>query len=194
MAKTRLTKADREAIRDAIIKHKFTPLEADVRAEENALALQARAKAYGDYLTVIEAAPKGAFGEDDDVNLNVAGRRIRLRFGADYTTRARLYFDHCRSGYLMSLPESDKFGAKVLAWADKAEANRKARSDLRSNVLATLAAFNTFDDLLAGWPEADAFITARWRERPDYSANVPAVALRDLSAALDLPPDVAEAA
>lgn len=193
MAKTRLTNADREAIRDAIIAHKFTPIEAALLAEENALAVQARVKAYGDYLKVIEAAPKGAFAEDSDVTANIGGRRIRLRFGADYRTTARVFSAHLRD-FMLNLPDTDGFAAKVVEWAERAETARTQRSDLRNKLIGTLNAFRTFEDLQKGWPEADAFITARWRKRPDYTANVPAVTIHELSEALDLPPELAEAA
>lgn len=193
MAKTRLTKYDREQICAAIIDHKFKPIEAALLAEEIALAVQARAKAYGDYLGVIDAAPSGAFCEGDSVDLNVGGRRIRLRFGASYETKARIFADH-RNGYLLNLPESDKFGAKVLSLAERKEAARTERADLRRTLTATLGGFNSFDDLQAGWPEADRFIVARWQARGEYAPAVPAVAIRDLSAALDLPPDMEAAA
>jgi hypothetical protein len=193
MAKTRLTKYDREQICAAIIAHKFDPIEASLVAEENALAIQARAKAYGDYLSVIDAAPKGAFCEDDSIDLNVGGRRIRLRFGASYEVRARIFAEH-RNGYILSLPETDKFGAKALSLAERKEASRSERAELKRTLMATLGGFNSFDDLQAGWPEADRFIVARWQARGEYAPAVPAIAIRDLSVALDLPPDAAEAA
>ncbi len=191
MAKTRLTKADREAIRDAVIEHKFAPLDAANAAEEAALAVKARIKAYGSYLPTIEAAPAGAYAEQSVAPVNVGGKRISLYFDG----AARLFAKSFGYGnFLLSLSEDDAFGKAILDHAERKKTLRADRSKLEDIVNGTLSAFNTFDDLLAGWPEAESFITARWRERPDYSANVPAVAIRDLSAALDLPPDVAEAA
>lgn len=194
MAKTRLTNADREAIRDAILAHKFTPIEAGLRAEENALALQARAKAYGSYLKTMEAAPSGAFPEQANIDLNLGGRRLRIAFGADYTTRCRVFDAHAHGGYILSLPDGDEFGGKVLSWAERREAAKVARSELRGKLGGTLSAFTTFDDLVKAWPEAESFVRERWAMRPDYAANVPAIQLTDLTAALDLPPEVAEAA
>lgn len=194
MAKTRLTKYDRQAIRTDIIAHRFDPQERALLAEENALAIQVRAKLYGDYLATIEAAPEGAFCMDSSFTVNVGGKRIRLAFGADYKTQVRLFAVHCKYDPVMSVPDSDKFGAKIADWAQRKEATRTAREKLSGEVLGTLNSFNSFDDLQAGWPEADRFIVARWQTRPEYSANVPAIALRDLSAALDLPPDEVAAA
>lgn len=191
MAKTRLTNADRDNIREAVIHHKFAPIEANLLAEEHALAIKARIKAYGDFLAVMEGAPKGAFVEESQVRVNVGGRKIYLNFGGEVRVFAK---DGRYDGYLLSAPETDALGAKILDHAIREEQSKQDKNKLRANVKGTLAAFTTFDDLLAGWPEADKFITARWRTRPDYSANVPAVAIRDLSTALDLPPEVEEAA
>lgn len=196
MAKTRLTNADRDVIRVGIIDHKFLPIEAALLAEENALAVQARIKAYGEYLPTIEAAPAGAFPEERSVRLNIGGRKIALRFGDGYRVAARVFDKHTAGydRYLLSLTDTDAFAKKALSWAERAEAAKAERRKLVDSVSGTLSAFRSFDDLLKGWPEADKFITARWRTRPEYSANVPAVAIQDLSAALDLPPEIAEAA
>lgn len=188
MTKTRMTKYDRHAIRQAILEHKFIPVEAALLAEENALAIQARAKAYGDYLKVIDAAPAGAFAEEDDANLNVGGSRIRLRFGADYKITARVFSAHARDT-MLALRDSDPLAVKIMGWAHRAEEARRARGDLQAKLTGTLGAFRTFDDLLAGWPEASTFITERWRISGEYVASVPAVTLQELSAALDLPPE-----
>lgn len=194
MAKTRLTNADREAIRDAVIEYKFAPIENGLAAEEFALAIQARSKAYGDYLTTIDSAPDGAFPTEGQTWLNVGGKKIKLRYG-QYPTYVRVFSKHCRYDEpMLSLAESDAFAKKVMIWAERSEATKSERRKLRENVGGTLSFFKSFDDLQAGWPEAERFITARWRERPDYTANAPAVTLRDLSTALDLPPDTEDEA
>lgn len=195
MTKTRLNNADREAIRDAVILHKFQPVEAALDAEMHALAIQARVKAYGDYLATIEAAPDGAFPTEGHCNLIIGGKRIRLSFGV-FPCAVRVFSHHARyEREMLNLTDADPFGKKVMAWAERREEAKGQRSKLKDNVRGTLDAFKTFDDLLAGRPEAERFITARWRQRPDYIANVPAVEIRTLSEALDLPPETeAEAA
>jgi hypothetical protein len=80
MAKTRLLNADRDVIEAAILAHRFDPLDAAYLAEENALAIKIRAKVYGDFLPTMEAAPAGAFPENNAIRVNVDGRRILLNF------------------------------------------------------------------------------------------------------------------
>jgi hypothetical protein len=194
MPKTRLLIADREAIRDAIIDHKFTPLQEALAVEEAALADEARRIAYGPYLRTVEKAPEGAFGLRSDVRVNVGGKRIQLAFAPDYSATRRVFSAH-RNEDILAVPDGDAFGARVLDYAERKEVARKQRGDLYRSTFATLAAFRTFEDLLVAWPEAASFVRPRLESRPEYEANVPAVVLADLTAALDLPPeDVAQAA
>jgi hypothetical protein len=192
MAKTRLRNDDRETIREAIIDHKFSPIEAALAAEAAALAIKARTRAYGDFAKVMDAAPAGAFDTTATVYVTVGGKRVGLAAGG----QMRVFYAH-RNGHneALRLTDAEPLGVKIMDWASRSEANRTERQHLRRQVLATLSAFNTFDDLKAGWPEAERFITERWRTRPDYAANVPAVQIASLTAALDLPPETqAEAA
>lgn len=193
MPKTRMTNADREAIRDAVLAHKFTPIEAARRTEENALAKQVRARVYGDFLSVMEAAPEGAFRTSSDLRVNVGGKHFRLRFGGA-GERVRIWHTH-EYDPALAVPDTDKLGARIAAWADASEAARSERSDLRYKVGATLGSFRHFEDAQSGWPEADRFITEQWRKRCHFVPGLPAVAISDLTAALDLPPEIeAEAA
>jgi hypothetical protein len=195
VAKTRLLNADREVIEAAILAHRFDPLDAAYLAEENALAIKIRAKVYGDYLPTMEAAPVGAFPECNAIRVNVDGRRILLSFGDSYRTVARVWNKHnTGGGEILSGPSSNALLAKVLDWANRREATKRERSDLKYSVRATLASFTTFEGLVDGWPEAASFANAQWKARGSFVPNLPAVKLQELSAALDLPPDVAEAA
>jgi hypothetical protein len=194
MPKTRLLIADREAIRDAIIAHKFEPIEAGLGAEEYALADEARRIAYGPYIKTIEAAPAGAFPESANVHVNVGGKSILLKFGESWRVQRRVFAKH-DSGYIVAVPEDDAYGARVVGWAERRDQAKASRADLRRSIAGTLAAFRSFEDLLIAWPEAATFIRPRLESRPEYEANVPAVVLADLTTALDLPPeDVAQAA
>jgi len=191
--KTRLTNADRDAIRAALIAHKFTPIFADLDREENALAIKVRARAYGDFLAVIDNAPEGAFPSTGKINVAVGGQS----YGITFSGAARVFYRHDRgwSSRILEMNAGDKLGEKIVDHANRAETTKAERSHLIDTVNATLREFRSFDDLLVGWPEAEAFITDRWRSRPDYTANVPAVALKTLTASLDLPPEtLAEAA
>lgn len=191
MAKTRLRNDDRDAIRSAIIDNKFRPIEAGLAAEANALAIKARARGYGEFVNAMDAAPIGAFPSRSNVIVNVDGKKVSLKTAA----AVRCFYEHLYgSEVVLTLKDTDKLGVEIMAYATRAEAVKAEKETLREQVRGTLAAFSTFDDLQREWPEADAFITARWRTRPDYTANVPAIQISALTTALDLPPDVAEAA
>jgi hypothetical protein len=185
MAKTRLRNDDRDAIQNAIIEQKFGPIEASLKSEGEALALKVRARAYGDFVRVIDGAPAGAFPREHGLSVVVDGKRVALP-----TSGPLLVFYTHRNAYneMLSVSDADPMGARIMDWAERKEKARSERRKLASQVAGTLAAFRTFDDLQRGWPEADAFITARWRTRPEYAANVPAVQISALTAALDLPP------
>jgi hypothetical protein len=194
MAKTRLLNADRDVIEAAILAHRFDPLDAAYLAEENALAIKIRAKVYGDFLPTMEAAPAGAFPENNAIRVNVDGRRILLNFGDSYRTVARVWSGHSNGNEILSGPSSNALLAKVLDWANRREATKRERNDLKYSVRATLASFTTFEGLVEGWPEAASFANTQWKARGSFVPSLPAVKLQELSAALDLPPEVAEAA
>jgi hypothetical protein len=194
MPKTRLLVADREAIRDAIIAHKFEPILSAQADDEAALAEEARRTAYGAFLRTVERAPEGAFPVRSAVEVNAGGKRIQLSFSADHMALRRVYSAHTH-GFILAVAEDDEYAARVLAHAERKGETRKQRADLYRSTFATLTAFRTFEDLLIAWPEAATFIRPRLESRPEYEANVPAVVLADLTTALDLPPeDVAQAA
>lgn len=192
MAKTRLRNDDRDAIRDAIVNHKFKPLQAALNAEEAALAIKVRARAYGTFTKTMDGAPQDAFPTARGLSVNIDGKRLRPQGAAEM----RIFYGHQYASQIaLTLSDADPLAVEIMDHAGRAEALRNERRTLENQVRATLAAFHTFDDLQRDWPEADAFITARWRQRPDYVANVPAVQIAQLTAALDLPPeDRAEAA
>ena len=88
----------------------------------------------------------------------VGGKRINLYFDGS----ARLFAKSFGYGnFLLSLSEDDAFGKAILDHAERKKTLQADRSKLEDIVNGTLSAFNTFDDLLTGWPEAESFITAR---------------------------------
>lgn len=188
MSKTRLVNADREVITAAIIAHKFDPLFEANRKEQHALALEARTVAYGDFLKTMDRAPKGAFGTSSTIKVAVGGKKIGLSFGA-MTQHRCFYSQSYNSEPAVSLPETDPFGQRVLANAEAAEALKSERGNLKSSTRALLDNVSSFDALIEAWPEAGKFITAQWRARGTYIANVPMIAIAKLTEALDLPPD-----
>lgn len=193
MPKTRLTHDDRQAIREAIIAHKYKPIDAAHAATEAALAEELRVKLCGDYLKTMEKAPKGAFPTTNSLVVEIDGKRRHLSFGGKYPDQVyhRVFSEHYSTGTAWKTrAEGEPLALKIVAWMDAVEATKSERSNLISITRATLDGFRTFDDLLDGWPDASRFITEVWRRRGAYlPPQLPAVVLADLSAKLDLPPD-----
>lgn len=191
MAKTRLRKYDRDLIGAAIIDHKFQPLRAAQEAEGHKLATEVYESHY-DLATrkVMEKLPKGAFQGRTGFGVTVNGQRHKLELA-----EPRPFFASFTSWDTpIRLMDSDDLGARIVAQAHAEDNLRTQRDEATRKVHGTLAQFATFEDLLIAWPEAEAFINARLQKRTDYVAPVPAVQIKDLSAALDLPPELAEAA
>lgn len=195
-AKNALLASDRASILKAILAHKFDPLFAAASAAEGKLAVEARKIAYGGYVRKIDAAPEGAFCEARSVEVTSQGRRFSLGFGGQEGSRVtkRVFYQHRGYEPIISVLAGDEFGDRVAAHAEALEAIRKERRDLEKTVTGTLARYRTFEALLSAWPDAAKFVTERLVARGAYVASVPAVAFEDLSAKLDLPPEMAVAA
>lgn len=189
MPKTRLINDDRDAITRAIIAHKFDPVFAALDAEAAALAIEARHIAYGDFLRVMDKAPKGAFHTAGSMRVAVGGKRVSLSFGL--LVAHRVFADH-EYGDALALPDSDPFGARVMAHAEARKTAAAEKEALSRTTRAMLGNFTTFDDLVEAWPEAQRFVTEQWRARGTYVASVPMIAIASLTAALDLPPEDAQ--
>lgn len=186
MTKTTLRQADREAIRDALIAHKFGPIDAELLALENALAEEVRAFVHGDYIKTLERAPKGAFRTTNNIRVSIDGQQHALAFGGRYPNAVyKRQFYEFPSAYT----SADPLMARVLEWAGRDARAKKEREALTATALATLGAFRTFDALLESWPDAEKFITAQWRSRAGRTDRQLPVALGKLSEALDLPPE-----
>ncbi len=191
MSKTRLLASDREAIRNAVVAHKFDPLFAALADEEKAIGALVYERLYDKPTrTAMKRLPAGAFPTKCGVSVNCAGQRHHV----DLPASAPILYKHYY-GETLALPAGDTLCERIKERAAREETIKSDRAHAKKVTDATLAQFRTFDDLAVAWPEADTFIKARWQTRPDYTANVPAVVLKDLSAALDLPPEeIAEAA
>ncbi len=195
MAKTRLNMADREAIRDAIIAHKFDALIAGMECREYALADLVWKHLLGeDGQKWMAKAPPGALPETDCMGVNCTGKSHYLHFsewkmiGGRQKRRTFDKFNN-RTDLSPGLPLTEE----INDWAMTLKTTRDERGNLRQTVLTALAGFRYFEDAIEGWPEAADFIRAR---QVRSSAPVRAVVVRysDLSAKLDLPPEEKQAA
>jgi len=190
MAKTRMTNADREAIANKVALHKYTPLFEAAEAQRKVLAQKIYDDAYSaEDRAWMAKAPKGALRTDGDIVINVAGRvhAIPLPEGTP------IFHTHSRSGWgservIKAYPAGHEIGE---AWV--AVATSTLRDEFRKAlgmVQTALAGFRTFEDAAEGWPEASTFIMDRARLRVgNTSTTLPAVEIKAINAALDLPPE-----
>lgn len=199
MAKTRLNNADRNAIAEAIIDHKYVPLEQAHAQRGHDLANELWEILHGEHRQLIDALPKGALEEAHKINVNAAGRHIELRFGPDVSSWPSVYrpvfYKYARGRVPVDDLAGRDFADRLDTWLGEGKTLREERAEQHTKTLAVLSTFTSFDDLQAAWPDADKFITAQWRKRGVAGGrNLPAVMISDLSRQLGLPPGEQEAA
>lgn len=193
MAKTRLTNDSRRVIARKVIEYKFAPIEAALRARENELAQAAWDQVHGPFKKEIAKLPAGALKKEDDVYVNVGGHKHDLDFkepvGCFYC------FDSYSNPLVLKDPDVI---ARAQSWAAEKDQAKTDRRDLERKVEALLASFRTFEDAVAGWPDAAGFIAAELARHGSFVdvPSLPSVKVEDVSRALGLPPetDLAEAA
>lgn len=213
MAKTRLNKADREHIAKAIIDYKYQPQIALNRAHEYQLAKLVYERVYtADIRKKMSALPEGAFPETDTLLAAVNGQKFKLEVCADCSDElgvnlgydisredrplVRVMYKHndaqrYNASPMLSITDEDALGAELVEWRHDRDRLITEPDEMRRKLDATLSQFLYFDDLVSQFPEAESFILKRWRERPEGgSPGVPAVVIKDLAKALDLPPEV----
>lgn len=201
MAKTKLNAADREVLTSELVAHKFDKLQLANRKEQFDLADRAYKRVYPDKTRrAMEALGAGAFKLEDDFYVAVNGQRVNLYFGpckydepympkVDEPERRPLFERHTGYGEnLLSVLDDDPLGAAVIANAHARKDLEEERSHLTNVTKATLAQFVYFEDLIEAFPEGVKIIEKRLLERPQGgSTGVPAVQMKSLAAALDLP-------
>jgi hypothetical protein len=182
MAKTRLLKADRDAIRVALLEHKFAPRVAALKRAREAAALALYDRLHAPHLKAMAALPEWAFGRRNNLLVKTYGRLYTLEF-ADAEDRPVLhkYLGHIELG---TTTQADDIEA--LTREDKTIVDE--RLEMAHKVTAALEKFSSFEDAIKAWPEAASFFNARMKER-GLVVNLPAVMLMDLTKQLDLPPD-----
>lgn len=187
MAKTRMTNADREAIARKVAEHKYLPLFEAAKAQRASLAQ----KIYDDvYSAEVRAwmakAPEGALYMGGSIMINVAGQCHSVYFEEEQ----KPVFD-AHGGWTSvakAYPAGHELGETWVATSH--DTLRIEYEKAERMVLNALAGFRTFEDAAEGWPEASTFIMDRARLRiGNTSTTLPAVEIKAINAALDLPPE-----
>jgi hypothetical protein len=187
MAKTRMTNADREAIATTVAQHKYDPLFKAAADQRKVLAQKIYDDAYStEDRAWMAQAPEGALLKRKFIEINVAGQRHTVSFGED---EKPVFVNHYNwNTFAKAYPAGHELGE---AWV--AVATDTLRDEFRNAldmVTRALAGFRTFEDAAEGWPEASTFIMDRARLRVgNTSTTLPAVEIKAINAALDLPPE-----
>ena len=190
MAKTRMTNADREAIANKITAHKYDPLFEAAEAQRATLVQKIYDDAYSaEDRAWMAKAPKGALATSGSIQINVAGQRHTVYFGKEVIMP--VFHKHIGWGspcVAKAYPAGHELGE---AWV--AVATTTLRDEFQKAlgmVTRALAGFRTFEDAAEGWPEASTFIMDRARLRVgNTSTTLPAIEIKAINAALDLPPE-----
>jgi hypothetical protein len=199
---------DRDAIRRALLIHKFQAKYDVLRARENLAAIAAWGQVHTPHKATMDKLPKTAFRVDTTVSVNAGGYSATLRYGGGH--RGGWYFAGKRKFGAPIELESPAEGVRLIEFYDFGAVNLKDQmlidevqdiltkqneldeqvQDLDTRVQATLAKFTTFEALEEAWPEIETFVQARMKERGIYvKPQLPAVLLIDLTKDLELPPE-----
>lgn len=190
MAKTRMTNADREAIATKVAQHKYLPLFDAAEAQRATLALKIYNDVYDEKTRAWMAqAPKGAFSKGADMRINVAGQYHTVHIPENLPIFYAHHYDSWGSDRLAkAYPAGHELGEAWVAVATSTLHDEYNKAE--GMVLNALAGFRTFEDAAEGWPEASTFIMDRARLRVgSTSTTLPAVEIKAINAALDLPPE-----
>jgi hypothetical protein len=193
MTKTRMTNTDRAAIATKVAQHKYTPLIDAAKAQRAELALKIYNDVYDEKTRAWMAqGPKGAFRTEGRLLINVAGQQHDVPVPDDMP----VLHAHSHAGWssertAKAYPAGHELGEAWVAVA--ADTLRDEYSKAEYMVLNALAGFRTFEDAAEGWPEASTFIMDRARLRVgNTSTTLPAVEIKAINAALDLPPEATQ--
>ena len=196
MAKTYMNDEDKDDIAAAIAAHRYDPEKAKLIAEGIILAQKLYDRKYdADQRTFIDSLADGVLPEDDDIRVACGGQQFDVPFSGRYqsygseTKVFKRVFSRDKGSQWFSLAADDPLAEALCDWRDRyTQCNEDRRTQTRK-VRKTLDTWRYFDDANKAWPEASRFIVERWQTRPDYAGqNLPAIQLKDLNAALDLPP------
>ena len=178
----RLTNDDRKVIRERLIDHAFSKREAALLKESNILGMQAHERIYPKKLRdAMAALPEGFLYTDDDVCVNVGGKRVEIKLSA----RVRVRQGHTSApDRSLSVLDDDAFGAKVLAHARAVESLRDEKSRAERDIRLALLSMATVKQCIERWPEARVFVEDL-EKKPSTALAIP---LRDLNKTLGLPP------
>ncbi len=181
MGSIRLTNDIRRIILKRLDEHAFAKREAELKAEEHALAERIYAASYSPKVrAAMEALPKGILPTRDDVWIYVDGRHLAPdlpseRPCADDTERHRF-----------AVLGSDPIGAATLAHYKKVTTLANDRDKARREAAGVLNSISTLTKALEIWPEIESFT------RDFGIAGKPVTALaipiKALNVSLGLPP------
>lgn len=189
MPSTRMTNADRDAIRHAMIEARFGPLEAQHKQDWLALAHAIYNHVYDEKTRRwIKRAPEGALVITNHLSVRSAGQWRTVWFDEDLPIFAKHHSTFCY------LDATHPLAEQLDELTRRGKDLENQRKEITTQVGVALAKFSTFERAIKDWPEAETFIASRFEVVQGRKPSVPAVLLYDLNQKLGLPPSEAQAA
>lgn len=202
----RLSQSIRESMAKALVRHRFDERAKVLCAESVSLFHFVMDDLHNadtrKLMAQLEKRHKGAFQRDDDLTVNVAGRRISIGsqliggvrgvYGSGWKAQADpRSFLQCDRGYDKVSYLDGPIAERLTAFADGVEALRAEAEAAYRKALGALAQFGTGKRLAAEWPEAMPVIG---NLIPENDRQLPVVQVAALNIEFELPPELAEAA
>lgn len=175
---SKITKELRERIARKAVNATYEPKAADMKKEENKLAIEAYNHIFPKKTRdIIATVPENWLRSCDCLRFNAAGWQVQLCAGKKMPTPVA---NHC--DILGSL--TGEIAEKVQAYStDKKKMDEEWRSAAHK-MLGFLEQFTTFKKLEEAWPEGKKFYQEFNADRP--SANVPAVITKEINEMLGI--------
>lgn len=177
----RLTKSDRDSVRERAVKFAFAAREQSLAEEEDAIGRATYAVIYPEKVRkAASQLPDGWLVEDACLRLSFRGMQDTIRLISGVRVPSNRRYGCNRLGDIADEPLSDRF---LKLKAAKEDLTRE-RGEADRNIVALLDRFYSMEMMQKSWPEG-----ARFYEhlRPRESSSVPAIQITSLNKMLGLP-------
>ena len=178
---TRLTNDLRRVILKRIFEHAFTARDAAMEVEERAVARKVYEHEHPAKIRAAMAVlPKGFMCEDDYIDVRIDGQARRLQLGGTYQISRTVVHGH------VALASSEPIGAEVKAFHVKKAAYEDEKEKRKREARTIVFAASSVKRLIETWPAVETLVSDMKGEKAVTALALP---MRDLNAALGLPPD-----
>ena len=178
---TRLTNDLRRVILKRIFEHAFMARDAAMEVEERAVARKVYEHEHPAKIRAAMAVlPQGFLYETDCIDVRIDGQSRRLNLGGTYPVGRAI-----AHGYV-ALASSEPIGAEVKAFHVKKAAYEDEKEKRKREARTIVSAASSVKRLIETWPAVESLVADLKGEKAVTALALP---MRDLNAALGLPPD-----